>query len=299
MPEKEQPPVCDYEGSDYQRRFWEKGGRQYEDLCEAIALKRLLPQKGKLLLELGAGAGRNTPRYQGFDRIVLLDYSRTQLQQAQEKLGRSDRYIYVAADIYRLPFVDGLFDTATMIRTLHHMADVPAALQQVRKVLQPGATFILEYANKRNVKSILRYALRRQAWSPYSLDAVEFAPLNFDFHPRTIRTSLKADGFRIEKTLTVSHLRVAWLKRNLPASFLAGVDALLQWTGALVQLSPSVFLRTMAAREGKKAASGAFFKCPECGQQPLTEKKDRLECPTCKRRWPIQDGIYNFKEALP
>jgi ubiquinone/menaquinone biosynthesis C-methylase UbiE len=122
------PPVCNYEGSDYQASFWDKGGREYEDRTEAIALKRLLPRSGRLLLELGAGAGRNTPRYLGFDRIVLLDYSRTQLEQAQQRLGTSDKYIYVAADVYRLPFVDGLFDAATMIRTLHHMADAPKAL---------------------------------------------------------------------------------------------------------------------------------------------------------------------------
>ena len=135
MPDQDRPPVCDYEGSDYQTRFWEKGGREYEDRCEAIALRRLLPKKGQLLLELGAGAGRNTLRYNGFERVVLLDYSRTQLKQAQELLGNSERFIYVAADIYRLPFVDGLFDAATMIRVLHHMADAPAALGQVRAVM--------------------------------------------------------------------------------------------------------------------------------------------------------------------
>ena len=39
------------------------------------------------MLELGAGAGRNTPRYAGFERIVVLDYSTTQLAQAQQRLG--------------------------------------------------------------------------------------------------------------------------------------------------------------------------------------------------------------------
>src|SRR4030095_6571489 len=151
------PPVCNYEDSDYQTSFWDKGGREYEDRTEAIALKRLLPKKGRLLLELGAGAGRNTPRYVGFDRIVLLDYSRTQLEQAQARLGQADKYIYVAADAYRLPFVDGLFDVVTMIRTLHHMADAPKALGQVTNVLHSEGTFILEFANKRNLKAILRY----------------------------------------------------------------------------------------------------------------------------------------------
>ena len=138
----QRPPVCDYEGSEYQQTFWDTGQRAYEDLSEARALRALLPPAGRLLLELGAGAGRNTPRYAGFERIVLLDYSSTQLQQAQARLGSSARYIYVAADAYALPFVPGLFDAATMIRVIHHLADAPAALRQVRTVLQPGATFI-------------------------------------------------------------------------------------------------------------------------------------------------------------
>ncbi len=79
------PPVIDYEGSDYQQSFWEKGGRDYENQVEAVALERLLPRRGELMLELGAGAGRNTPRYSGFERVVLLDYSQTQLQQAQSQ----------------------------------------------------------------------------------------------------------------------------------------------------------------------------------------------------------------------
>src|SRR5512143_542636 len=167
------PPVCNYDGSDYQTSFWEKGGRAYEDRTEAIALKRLLPKSGRLLLELGAGAGRNTTRYLGFDRIVLLDYSRTQLEQAQQRLGKLDKYVYVAADVYRLPFISGLFDAATMIRVLHHMADAPKALGQVKNVLGPGGVFILEFANKQNLKAIARYLFRRQTWNPFSREPVE------------------------------------------------------------------------------------------------------------------------------
>ncbi len=302
MPEEQRPPVCDYEGSDYQTRFWEKGGRQYEDRCEAIALKRLLPKGGSLMLELGAGAGRNTPRYHGFERVVLLDYSRTQLQQAQARLGKSDRYIYVAADIYRLPFIDNAFDAATMIRVLHHMQDAPAALGQIRNVLQPGATFILEFANKRNLKSILRYALRRQTWSPYTPEQVEFAPLNFDFHPRTVRSMLTAADFHTEKVLTVSHFRIGLLKRTIPPALLAGLDSLVQWTGALWQVSPSVFLRNRATKpaDGPLPAIGSalsLFKCPECGHAPLEDKVSHLLCPSCKHKWVVEDGIYDFKST--
>src|SRR5512135_2941066 len=98
----ETPPVCSYEDSDYQATFWEQGGRAYEDAVEAIALRRLLPPEGgKMMLELGAGAGRNTPRYQNYQRVVLLDYSHTQLEQARQRMGEAERFTYVAADIYR------------------------------------------------------------------------------------------------------------------------------------------------------------------------------------------------------
>jgi len=198
-------PVIDYEGSDYQTSFWEEGGRAYEDRCEQIALKRLFFDQGDLLLEIGAGAGRNTPRYKGFQRTVLLDYSLTQLQQAQGFLGKSDKYIYVAGDVYRLPFVKNLFSGGTMIRTLHHMQDPLSALNQIHRVLKQDSPFLLEYANKQNLKAILRYIFGKQDWNPFSLEAVEFTELNFDFHPRSIRGWLAEAGFHLERQLTASH----------------------------------------------------------------------------------------------
>jgi ubiquinone/menaquinone biosynthesis C-methylase UbiE len=297
------PPVCNYEGSDYQDSFWDKGGREYEDRTEAIALKRLLPTSGRLLLELGAGAGRNTPRYRGFERIVLLDYSRTQLEQAQQRLGKSDKYIYVAADIYRLPFVNGLFDAATMIRTLHHMADAPKSLGQVRNVLASGGVFILEFANKQNIKAILRYLLGRQKWSPFSLEPVEFVKLNFDFHPKAVRNWLKDLGFAIEKTLTLSHFRIGLLKRITPTSILVALDSLFQWTGAWWQYTPSVFVRAKVqesrARQTEVPADPVlFFKCPRCGHSPLIHRGFSLECPGCQQKWEVKDGIYDFRQPI-
>lgn len=295
-------PICDYEDSDYQDTFWDRGGRAYEDQTEAIALKRLLPAGGRLLLEVGAGAGRNTPRYAGFERVVLLDYSLTQLEKARSRLGMGDRYVYVAADVYRLPFMDGLFDCATMIRTLHHMVDVPGALQQVRNVLQPDGIFILEFANKLNLKAMLRYGLGRQDWNPFTLEPVEFVKLNFDFHPAWVRRWLDELGFKVQKTLTVSHFRLSLLKKYFPLRLLVTLDAMFQWTGALWQLTPSVFMRA-AVEHGSvmplPEAILGWFKCPSCSDSHLEARGDHLHCPGCGRNWPKREGIYDFREALP
>jgi ubiquinone/menaquinone biosynthesis C-methylase UbiE len=290
-----QPPICDYEGSDYQVRFWEQGGRAYEDQAEAIALQRLLPESGELLLELGAGAGRNTPRYTGFKQVVLLDYSLTQLQQAMQRLGQNQQYVYVAADIYKLPFVDGLFDAATMIRTLHHMADPQAALKQVHQTLQSGSVFILEYANKQNLKAILRYLTRRQAWSPFSKESVEFEKLNFDFHPATVKSWLKENGFNLQNQLAVSYFRLGVVKRILPLSLLARLESWLQPTGRLCQLSPSVFTRSQVVGKTPKAQAETFFKCPICGAYNLKPYLSKIICQDCSREWAIREGIFDFR----
>jgi ubiquinone/menaquinone biosynthesis C-methylase UbiE len=288
------PPVCDYEGSDYQQSFWEAGRRDYEDAVEAIALKRLLPPGGTFMLELGAGAGRNTHRYQNYDRIALLDYSRSQLEQARNRLGDSHRFVYVAADVYRLPFVSGLFDGSTMIRTLHHMAAPEEALSQVKRVMAPQGVFILEFANKLNLKAMVRYLLKKQDWSPYSLDPVEFAELNFDFHPKAVRGYLDAVGFAIEKQLTVSHFRVGLLKRIVPLGLLVGLDSLLQWTGEWVQVTPSVFIRASAQGSNPYAEGDAIFQCPRC-QGAIPGKGHDMTCKSCGSLYEYRDGIYDFR----
>jgi hypothetical protein len=149
-----------------------------------------------------------------------------------------------------------------------------------------------------NLKAILRYALRRQTWSPFALEPVEFAPLNFDFHPKAMLRWLQDMGFHTKKILTVSHFRIDLLKRIIPPGLLAGLDSVFQWTGALWQITPSVFIK--ARVEGEQtglipADSRAFFKCPECGHAPLTGTGLQISCPACRRKWNITNGIYDFR----
>ncbi|NMC46939.1 MAG: class I SAM-dependent methyltransferase [Chloroflexi bacterium] len=287
------PPICDYEGSNYQQVFWEEGERAYEDAVEAIALRRMLPKGGNRLLELGAGAGRNTPRYRGFEEITLLDYSHTQLEQARARLGDGAHFRYVAADAYNLPFAPAVFDAATMIRTIHHLKEGEVALQQVSQVLAGQSVFILEFANKHNLKAMLRYLLGKQNWNPFTPEQVEFVELNFNFHPRQIRRWLRAAGFSVRQQLTVSHFRVGFLKRHVPLGILKGLDAALQWTGALWQLTPSVFVKNILA-QGTPLQEFAF-KCPACGHAPLPAVKADITCPQCGKVYKYQDGIYDFR----
>lgn len=287
------PHICDYEGSNYRTEFWEGKGRDYEDRVERIALRRLLPPNGQRLLEVGAGFGRLTNEFNTFSQVVLLDYSLSQLQYAQEQLGHSPRFVYVAADAYKLPFRGGIFDAVTMVRVIHHMSSVEDVLAQIRRVLIPNGTFILEHANKRNLKAMLRYALRKQPWSPYDLDPVEFVELNFDFHPAYILQELHKAGFATKRRLPVSFFRLRSMKAFLPTEFLAALDSLLQPTGLLI--SPSVFVKSVAVGMTPNNMNiDLFFACPDCGGD-LIREGDTMICEREGRRWAVRDGIYDFK----
>mgnify|MGYP001301462705 CR=1 FL=1 len=202
----------------------------------------------------------------------------------------------VAADAYKLPFVAGAFDGVTMIRVIHHMAHVDAVLKQVRRVLTSGGTFVLEHANKRNLKSIVRYALKKQTWNPHDLAPVEFVELNFDFHPEYILRELKAAQFDVRTRIPVSFFRLNALKNAVPTGVLAGLDGLLQTTGVL--LSPSVFVKSAAVGDSPdNLKASTIFACPECGG-PLTPQRDAVLCQREGLRWAVRDGIYDFKAPL-
>jgi len=296
------PPICNYEGSTYRTDFWEGRGRNYEDQVERIAINRLLPfNGGRRLIEIGAAYGRLVPVYHAYEQVVLFDYSMSQLRDAQANLGRNRRYIYVAGDVYRMPFRAGVFDGVTMIRVLHHLRDVQLALGQVRGLTAPGGMFVLEHANKRNLKAMLRYAVGRQDWSPYTRLPHEFVELNIDFHPEHVTDELRSTGFEVMRRLPVSYLRLGMLKQALPIEWLVDLDSLLQNLPAYY--SPSVFTKNIAIGDTPDNtdialdAPDSLFVSPDTGNA-LRRQGDEMIDDSNGQRWAVRDGIYDFKAPL-
>ena len=289
--------ICDYGDSSYRQDFWEGQGRDYEDAVERRLLRQLLPRRARRLLEIGAGFGRITEEYAGIDEVVLLDYSLEQLQYARERFG-DEGYLYIAADAYAMPFREGAFDGATMVRVIHHFENVPAVLGQIRGVLAGDGCFILEFANKRHLKSMLRQLLGRNGWSPYELDPVEFVELNFNFHPKYMQREVDRAGFRLQRSVPVSWFRLGALKRALPMGLLVGLDGLMQRTGW--SLSPSIFLELKASGAACDVITAedplAILKCPRSGKA-LRRVGETLVSES-GLRWGIRQGVYDFRQPL-
>lgn len=295
------PRVIDYEGSTYSTEFWNPA-REYEDRAERIAIRAMLPPTGKRLIDIGAGAGRLGDLYLGYDEVLLMDYARSTVIEARDRWQHDPRFKFVAADLYQLPFIDGAFDSVVMIRVIHHIVDVPRALGNIGAALKPNGSFVFEFANKRNLKSMARYALRKQRWSPYDRSPVEFVELNFDFHPEWMKTQLQHAGFTTRSIRAVSTFRLAALKRLFGAKRLAAIDGAVQRPLAALAISPSMFVLNSAPSpvgEGRRAAPGeGLFACPVCRQPlPAQSVDEELRCAN-GHRWSTRDGVYDFKTPL-
>ena len=287
----EQRRICDYEGSPYRNVFWEQADRAYEDHAERLALRRFLPPRGRRIVEIGAGFGRLVEEYQGYEQIILLDYARSMLEDARDRLG--DRCIYVCADLYRLPFADAALDTITQIRVLHHVERIDDAFAEVARSLCAGGSYVLEFANKRNLKAIGRRVVGAQDGSPFTEEPWEFVPLNWNFHPRHVERELAAAGLSLRERRAVSHFRLPALKRLVPAPALARADDALGGLLAGLAPSPSQFLRSARLTGG--ALNERLWRCPDCGTEALDHREDGLCCPSCDTLWPLVDGIYMFR----
>jgi len=182
-----------------------------------------------------------------------------------------------------------------VIRTLHHLADPHLALAQARACLTGGAVFILEFANKRNLKAILRYAAGRQRWNPFSREAVEFVELNFDFHPASVKEILRDCGFKIRRQISVSYLRSGLLKRMLPLRAMTAMEAALQRAFSWSAYSPSIFLLARAGEDAASAAPAFSLRCAACGHHPLADTPPLISCPSCGHTFRVADGIYDFR----
>lgn len=304
-------PVIDYEGSGYRADFWQGQGRDYEDATERLALTRLLPPQGGRIAEIGAGFGRLADLYLGYDQIVLFDYSRTLLADAVAQRGGDARFVFVAGNLYDLPLASGVLDTLVMVRVMHHLAHVQAALGQLQRTLHRESVGVLEYANKRNLKAILRWLARRQSWSPFDREPLEFVALNFDFHPAWMDAQFAAAGLHKQAQLAVSHFRLGAIKSRMNAHSLARWDSRLFAPAGRFPVSPSVFVRVAthsgplvqqapieARGDGGATQVAGLFRCVACAHEPLVQHAEtEVGCPVCHARYYRHNQIWDFKAA--
>lgn len=232
-----EPPVYDLS---YRDAFW--SSRAYEDMCDRMALRALLPARGGQLLDLGAGFGRLSDEYGAFGHVTLVDASPAMIGAARERIGTDPRFSIVQADATHIPAASGSIDVLVAVRLILHIGDPEAVFSEVARVLRPGGLFVLEFPNRNHLLAKVRYGLRRQAWSPRGAESHEYLEGHFSHQPATVERQLRAAGLVPTRRRAVSLFRSAALKRLVPARILARVERPLQAPLGIVAPSPSIYI---------------------------------------------------------
>ena len=241
-------PFYDDPSFDY-KKYWQE--RQYENLADQMALKRLLklvPGKASLI-DIGAGFGRLAPVYHSqFKKCFLVDPSERMLNEAQNKFKKKKNLKFIKAYVEKLPFEKEVFDVALFIRIIHHLKSPPTALKEAARTLKPGGFLVLEYANKLHAKSVLKALLKLDLKYLTDQAPLEVGPKRkgcipfLNFHPHYIKNLLKKNGFKITKTLSVSNLRNPLCKKILPLKILLFLEEIIQVLRPPFFKGPSIFI---------------------------------------------------------
>ncbi len=247
----------DYENYDY-RLFWKENNRDYEDRAERLAIRKCLKdiiQDEKIFADLGCGFGRLFNEYENFKKIFLVDYSLNNLKNAKshvleylknnKKESVFDNVFFIAADVNNLPFRDNLCDVCLTVRVIHHLTDPLKYFLEVSRVIKPKGIFVLEFANKRNLKNILRFFLKRLNGSPFSKKPLQIGQTILDYHPKFIKSALKQVNFKILKQISASNLRLSFLKRKINIKALLFFENFYQNLFSFIDIGPSIFLKTV------------------------------------------------------
>ncbi len=220
---------------------------------------------------------------------------------------------FVSADVTQLPFRNRIIDSALSVRVIHHISDPEEFFKEVKRISNNGGLFVLEFANKRNLKNILRFFTGRIKGSPFRAEAFHVGETILNHHPKYIKTLLLRNGFEVKKQISVSNLRLGFLKKHLKLNVLVFFENLLQNTFSWMGTGPSIFLKTVCCKQGKSKMLNSeldiishkkgdilkpedIFICPVCRSDALEYSQNgRIICHSCGKESRFRDGIYDFK----
>lgn len=229
--------------------YWQ--GREYEHAAEEIAIRRLL--RGKKFanaVDVGGGYGRLSKFLTKYAKqVTLAEPSQQQLDIAKIYLKDSPQVHQKLLQAADLKFKDSTVDLVLVVRVLHHLPDPSPEFNEISRILKPGGTFLLEFANDAHFLNRIRYGIRGKKVPKTPVDissersrkAGEIAFVNH--HPKVIIKKLQDAGFELEATLSGSNLRSPTLKRILGKKPLLAAEKVMQPLLAPIYFGPSVWLR--------------------------------------------------------
>lgn len=145
-------------------RFWEISGR-IEDVYSNVGrvteqITRFVSPKGKLVLEVGAGSGRDGINLARLGAsVVSLDYSMKSLGLVGSQAGGNDSLSPCCADAFELPFESGTFDIVFHQGLLEHFRNPDDLVAENARVLKRGGYLLIDVPQRYHYYTLIKHLL--------------------------------------------------------------------------------------------------------------------------------------------
>jgi ubiquinone/menaquinone biosynthesis C-methylase UbiE len=144
-----------YQESDVHRRY-DLGRALTSDATVALValLRRYVARPVDLIVDLGSGTGRfTTALSEAFAAQVIGVEPADNMRATAEAKPHPPNVRFVHGDAESIPVDDRVADLVFMSQVLHHLADVPKALREIRRVLKSNGNFCVRQTTRENLDS--------------------------------------------------------------------------------------------------------------------------------------------------
>jgi SAM-dependent methyltransferase len=148
--------------------YWDESGPPFFEL---------VPPPGRRTLDLGCGEGRVARDLKRLGHTVAgLDVSPTMIRLARDADPNGD---YVVADAAAIPYGDGAFDLVVSFNSLMDIDDMPGAVREAARVLEPDGRFCACITHP--MRDAGRFA-SREPDAPFVIRESYFGKRRFEMH---------------------------------------------------------------------------------------------------------------------
>jgi ArsR family transcriptional regulator len=179
------------------QKFFDDLGENWEKVQEEVLdpkiyrdrVLSLLPQRSKLVLDLGCGPGGLIPfLLSKADRVMGLDSSPTMVEVSRKEFAGNERVEILSAHLEEIPLKNQEADSVVASMVLHHVSHPPKVLEEVNRCLRTGGTFTIVDLYKHNQEFMRE----------------KYADLWLGFMPELLESWLGTHGFQVEASETLS-----------------------------------------------------------------------------------------------